>query len=113
MITRLLEKNGPSARDIKRLNVIEISLWEIDHRAAAIMVKNCLAEVRKIFEILAIRSGLRESDPLWLIRKHFPDRRARAPPLPPVEIRFDDRLPPSGPYLIVAAGQCNALIGTL
>ena len=78
MITRLLEKNGPSARDIKRLNVIEISLGEIDHRAAAIMVKNCLAEVRKIFEIQAIRSGLQESDPPWLIRKHFSDRRARA-----------------------------------
>jgi phosphoenolpyruvate carboxylase len=80
VITRLLEKNGPSVRDIKRLNVIEISLWEIDHRAAAKMVKNCLAEVRKIFEIQAIRSGLQESDPLWLIRKHFPDRRARVPP---------------------------------
>jgi hypothetical protein len=39
VIRRLLEKNGPSARDIKRLNVIEISLWEIDYRAAAIMVK--------------------------------------------------------------------------
>jgi hypothetical protein len=35
----LLEKNGLSARDIKRLNVIEISLWEIDYRAAAITVK--------------------------------------------------------------------------
>jgi hypothetical protein len=39
VIRRLLEKNGPSGRDIKRLNVIEISLWEIDYRAAAITVK--------------------------------------------------------------------------
>jgi hypothetical protein len=39
VVRRLLEKNGPSAKDIKRLNVIEISLWEIDYRAAGIMVK--------------------------------------------------------------------------
>jgi hypothetical protein len=43
---RLLEKNGPSAGDIKRLNVIEISLWEIDYRAAAMVVENYpLAEI--------------------------------------------------------------------
>ena len=77
---RLLEKNGPSVRDIKRLNVIEISLWEIDHRAVAITVQNCRAEVRKIFEIQAIRSDLQESDRLRLIRKHLADRRALAPP---------------------------------
>jgi len=62
VIRRWLEKNGPSARDIKRLNVIEISLREIDYRAAAIMVKKLPGGGRTIFEIQATGSGLQESD---------------------------------------------------
>jgi hypothetical protein len=42
--------------------VIEISLREIDYRAAAIMVKKLPGGGRTIFEIQATGSGLQESD---------------------------------------------------